>query len=535
MKRSKRLLALLLSTACVATLAAGCSGGGESSTPSGGGSGGGDSSDEHMTITIGYWDADSALGSRDTDKVLQTIEEELNVTFEPVNVTWDDYNQKFQLWASSDSLPDIFAADIRTTATFAQWANDGLLHEIPSDLSAYPNLEKYLDSPESDTCMVNGKMYCIFRQTYTEQAETIEDRSIVYRWDLAQKAGITKEPTNWTEFREMIQAIIEADPEGKNIQGMTACGPDFLVGPFFTYSMPAAVVGGNTFRWVDNGDGTYVPAYFAGENLGDDALPTWQLLRDMYQEGTIEADVALGSTETAYNKFLSGQSAAMLATGFAGPWDGMIQYWEETNHTNYTDVVKCLDLMPSVDGNAYYWMWDYAWSESYISSNVSDAKFDRIMQLYDYLLSDEGILVSRYGFEGDTYEIIDDKYIQESEDLRTKYPSINIFHDLAAWTPVEKYEYVSLVPEDIQAVCDARIEAARNAPVPEFDTRYTDIFVGLNTGFGLSLADDLMTIMTGDQPVEDMWQTIIDGYKSQGLEDFIQQVNDQAKELGYQS
>lgn len=140
MKRSKRLLALLLSTVCVATLAAGCSGGGESSTPSGGGSDGGDSSDEHMTITIGYWDADSALGSRDTDKVLQTIEEELNVTFEPVNVTWDDYNQKFQLWASSDTLPDIFAADTRTTATFAQWANDGLLHEIPSDLSAYPNL-----------------------------------------------------------------------------------------------------------------------------------------------------------------------------------------------------------------------------------------------------------------------------------------------------------------------------------------------------------------------------------------------------------
>ena len=529
MKKAKRLLALILGAACLTMVAGGCSGGGESSTPD-------DSSgDGHMTISIGYWDADSALGSRDTDKVLQTIEEKLNVTFEPVNVTWDDYNQKFQLWASSDSLPDIFAADIRTQALFSQWVSDGLLHEIPSDLSAYPNLAAYLDSPEADTCKVGGKMYCIFRQTYTEQAETIEDRSIVYRWDLAQKAGVTKEPTNWQEFRDMIQAIIKADPEGKNIQGMTACAPDYLVGPFFTYSMPAAVVGGNTFRWIDNGDGTYVPAYFAGENLGDAALPTWQLLRDMYKEGTIEADVALGSTTQAYNKFLSGQSAAMLATGFGGPWGDMIQHWEKTNGSKYTEAVKCLDLMPSVDGNAYYWMWDYAWSESYISSKVSDAKFDRIMQLYDYLLSDEGILLSRYGFEGDTYEIIDDQFIKESEDLRTKYPSINIFHDLAAWTPKEKYEYVSLVPEDIEAICDARVEAARNAPVPEFDSRYTDIFVSLDTGFGLSLADDLMTIMTGDKPVADMWNEILDGYKGDGIENYIQQVNDKAKELGYQS
>lgn len=165
---------------------------------------------------------------------------------------------------------------------------------------------------------------------------------------------------------------------------------------------------------------------------------------------------------------------------------------------------------------------------------MDDEKFDRILQIYDYLLSEEGMLLSRYGVEGETYEIVDEKYIQESPDLRTTFPSINLFHDLAAWTPPgEPYEYVSLVPEDIQAICDARVEAARNADVPEFDTRYTDIFVSLGSEFGLTLADDLMTIMTGDRPVAEMWQEIIDGYKSQGLEDYIQQVNDKAEELGY--
>ena len=543
MKRAKRFLALGICAALLMAMMAGCGGAPSSAAPaSSSGSAGSTSqavegNEEHLNITVGYWDVEAALANRETDTVLQTIEEKFNVTFEPVNVTWDDYSQKFQLWASSDSLPDLFASDVRTTATFAEWANDGLLHEIPQDLSAYPNLEKYLNSPEADTCMVGDKMYCIFRQTYTEQAETVEDRSIVYRWDLAQKAGITEEPTNWEEFRTMIKAIIEADPEGKNIQGMTACGPDYPVGVFFTYSMPAAVVGGNTFRWVDNGDGTYVPAYFAGENLGDAAVPTWQLLRDMYREGTIEADIALATNDQAYNKFLNGQCAAMLATGFCGPWEGMIQYWEEVNGSNYADAVKCLDLMPGVDGNAYYWIWDYAWSESYISSKVDDVKMDRILQIYDYLLSDEGVMLSRYGVEGDTYEIVDGKYIQESEDRAIKYPSTAMFHDLVAWTPElpNGYEFKSIIPQELLDISEARVEAARNAPVPEFDTRYTDIFISLGTDFGLSLADDMLTIMTGNQPVEEMWQAILENYKSQGPEDIIEQVNAKAKELGYQS
>ena len=520
MKLAKKLVALLLCIVCAATVLTGFAEADNS---------------KHLTITIGYWDVESAFADHENDTVLKTIEDKFNVTFEPVNVTWSDYNQKYQLWASSDSLPDIFATDVRTSATFSEWANDGLLHEIPSDLSAYPNLAAYMDSPETDTCKVNEKIYCIFRQTYANQYETTEDRSIVYRWDLAQAAGITEEPTTWEEFHEMIQAIMKADPEGKNIQGMTAAGPDFFAGIFFTYSMPGAVVGGNTFRWVDNGTGTYVPAYFGGENLGDDAMATWELLRSMYQDGTIEADVALGSYDTAYQKFLTGSCAAMLSTGFLGPWENMIKYWEETNGTNYNDVVKVLKLMPATDGNTYYCNWDYAWSESLISSNVDDEKFDRIMQIYNYLLSDEGIMLSRYGVEGDTYEIVDGKYIVESDDRAVKYPSTSVFHDLVAWTPTlpNGYEFKSNIPDELLAVQEGRYEEAKNASIANYDLRYTDIFVSLGSDFGLSLADDVMTIMTSDKPVAEIWQEVIDSYKAKGLESIIEQVNAKAAELGY--
>ena len=55
-------------------------------------------------ISIAIWNADEAFAG---DEVLSQIEEKLNIKIKPMNVTWDDYMQKIQLWASSGSLPDV--------------------------------------------------------------------------------------------------------------------------------------------------------------------------------------------------------------------------------------------------------------------------------------------------------------------------------------------------------------------------------------------------------------------------------------------
>lgn len=492
---------------------------------------------EHLEITIGYWDSENALVN---DEIQKTIEEKFNVTFVPVNMTWEDYYQKLQLWASSDSLPDLFAADVRNSTSFLDWANQGLLRALPEDLSAYPSLEKYMDSPMTDTCKVNGDVYAIFRQTYLEQAEVVRDRSIVYRWDLAQAAGITEEPTNWEEFREMIQAIIKADPEGKNIQGMTTTFTDLPVGIFFSYNNPLATQSGSSFYWVDNGDGTYVPAYFSGENLGDNMLPVWNLIRDMYEEGTIEPDFALASYDTGYSKFLNGQAAALMANGYCGSYGDVGQYWEEVNGGDYLEDVRCLDFMPSADGNLYHWVWAYAWSETCISSKVDDQKMDRILQIFDYLLTEEGVLLSRLGIEGVTYEKGEDGvYRYLNGNPQDTYPSIGVWHDLVCWRAGMMDEsFFPLWSEDeAYAVMFAReqerVAKARTFDMPEYDYRYTQLFNSLNTGFGVDLTTDMLTMMTGDRPVEEMWAEIMDAYKRNGLEDVIAQVNAEADKLGY--
>ena len=491
--------------------------------------------EKHLDISIAYWNVESALAQ--DDEVLRKIEDKFNITFVPVNITWDDYYSRIRLWADTEALPDIFVGAYRTEPSFYKWIQEGLLHEIPEDLSDYPHLAQYMNSPERETCKINGKTYCIFRQTYSEQAETIKDRTILYRWDLAQKAGITKEPQNWDEFRQMIQAIIAADSEHTGITGMTAKGYNMLLGPLFTYSIPMASGGGTGFYWVEQEDG-YVPALLAGETLGSDALATWKLIRDMYQEGTIEQDIILTTTSQAENKFLSGQSAAICIDGGISntkTYENIGAYWKDMHGTEFLDDVKYLKPMPGVDGQEFYTVWDYAWSESYINASVDDEKFDRILALYDYLLSEEGVLLGNFGIEGKSYrkEATGEITLLTEQGTPTqRYPSTDLFSSLVCWNygNLSPYRFPKTVPEAYVLEDVERVDMARKMEIPAYDYECTRIFYELGTDFSFDINNIFQRIMTGTQPVEEVWEEIIQEYKNNGLMEVIDKVNEVRKE-----
>lgn len=492
--------------------------------------------ESHLDISIAYWQIDNALEGKGEDAVLKQIEQKFNVTIVPKNITWDDYYNRITLWAETGQLPDLFVGAFRTNEVYYSWVKNGLLYEIPEDLSQYPNLEKYMDSPEAETCLVDGKRYCIFRQTYSEQVETVKDRTICYRWDLAREAGITKEPENWDEFREMIQAIIREDPDGQGIGGLTARGCAMLVGPMLTYSVPLGSTGGSIFYWVQEGD-RYVPALFAGDALGSDAMATWQLVRDMYEEGTIEPDITMVTVSQAEEKFLTGKSAAICVDGGIGntrTYENIIQYWEAEHESSFLEDVRFLKQMPSVTGETYFPMWDYAWSESYVNANVTEEKFQRILAIYDYLLSEEGTLLSNFGIEGVTYRKDETGKVQRlTEEFPSDiYPSIELFASLVCWNYGNQKAdiYPQTVPEEYVQVDVMRVEEARTCSVPQYDYDYTRVFYQMGDPFSIDINNIFLEMMISEEPVETVWQKIIQEYMDRGLLEIIEEVNERVRQ-----
>lgn len=488
---------------------------------------------EPLNISVAFWDSETALSSTD-DAMRKALEDKFNVTFEAKNITWDDYQQKIQAWAASDSLPDIFAIDAIGTSNYFDWINDGLVAALPEDLSAYPNLNEYLNVEDIQTLKIDNQLYCIPRKTYPSTTWCANDRVVLYRWDLAQAAGVTKEPTTFDEYRDMIQKIIAADPQGKGVQGMTASGPYTLDGFLFTYSLPAAMsdASGSDYKWIKQDDGTWMPAYFA-----EDMTSTFQLARDMYQEGTIEADYALTKLQTAYDKFLTGQSAAILVAGTVqGQYTRVGKNWAEANDgRDFWDDVKVLNLLPGEDGTTTYPIFRSSWSESYISSNVDDAKLQRILAVYDYMVSEEGRTLLNMGFEGEDYSVDNGTYTSLLDgSIADKY-TFKSLSELAEWnisTWNEEYPSVATDPKYREADLK-RVAEAEKASMPAFDMRLTYMSTPLKGKFVVKPGEDLLKIMMGDQPVETMVNELMAEYEANGLSDMVAEVNAKATELGY--
>lgn len=491
---------------------------------------------EPVEIKIACWDVEAAL-SGENDAIRALVEQKFGIRLASMNVTWDDYVQKIQAWAAADSLPDVFAIDAICTPNYYAWIEDGLVKALPEDLSAYPNLAAYLDVEDIQALKIDGQLYCIPRKTYPDNYWNACDRVIAYRWDLAQAAGITREPETFDEFRAMIQAIIAADPEGKQIQGLTSLQAKQLDGFLFTYSMPAAMSdgSGSDYKWARNADGQYAPIYFS-----TDMLSTFQLARDMYTEGTIERDYALTTSSTATEKFLTGQSAAILGGGGVQAMYGRFgKHWALANNgDSFFDDVRVLRVLEGKDGLKTFPIFRTSWSESYISVGVTDEKLEKILALYDYLVSPEGQMLIYYGLEGEDYDLVDGKPVSRPSDttLSTKYPVISLLGVLASWgDQFTNRDYPTAAGDEAYRDCDfALAEQARaTGDLPDFDMRITYLSTPLKDSFIIYPADDLISVMMGSEPVEKMVEDLVNAYNAKGLQEMIDEVNQKALELGY--
>jgi len=123
MKNLKKLVAVLLAVVMVMSFFIGCtnnektSKGNENTTT-------GENTDtqpkdplkEHVEISLGYWGAGQTLPEDGKeDAVRDALYKKLNITLKPINLTWDDYQQKIQIWAASSQLPDLFVIDAIST------------------------------------------------------------------------------------------------------------------------------------------------------------------------------------------------------------------------------------------------------------------------------------------------------------------------------------------------------------------------------------------------------------------------------------
>nr|WP_306220647.1 extracellular solute-binding protein [Cohnella sp. WQ 127256] len=492
---------------------------------------------EHMEISVALWDL--AENMTNDDPLVEELEKKLNITIKPVPIAVANYVQQIQMWASSGQLPDIFSVDAVNSQYYRNWRDRGVIQALPSDLSAYPYLEQYLNFPDLQDLKDDDKLYFIPRQTYDSTDYNLLDRIVIYRWDLAQQAGITKEPETWEEFRALLKAIVDNDPENKHITGLTSVGNLLLGGLFWLYSSPAATSdgSGSDFKWIKE-DGKYIPAVFS-----KNSIESLKLLRDFYTSGLIDPDLPVTRGDMGRDKFAQGQAAALITAGGSMQAVDISIYKERwlklhPAENAFYDKVKILKPLKAMDGNRYHPIFRTFWSESYISSKVDDKKMERILQLFNYMNSPEFLEMRRFGLKDVDYTKSDGKItvFDPSQSVLTKYKPFSSLANLLHWDGMFKLnpEFAGISPAAHAAQRELIDYSLKMTSKQDFDIRLTKMSTPTKDSFTIFDSDDMVRVMISKLPVEVIWQDIINGYKAKGLDRMIEEVNAKAKDMGIQ-
>lgn len=492
-----------------------------------------------MTISIGYWDIEDMSKISEPDEMQTYIEELFNIKISPVSVTWSNYKERYQILTATDSLPDIFAtvtissSDNNDSATFIDMIENQAIRPLPDDLSAYPILNEMLKNT-SGTKYTDGKYYAIPRFSFLDPQLGATDAAMLVRRDWMENLGY-EDPQSFEEFVEMTAAFAKDDPDGNGIADTIGYNVNnvYALGKWVILGIAPAC---NVYSWIEQ-DGYYIPCW-----ITEDFERVVSAYRTLYQSGSLDPDFYSKSPTTAVEDFAAGRLGALEYKSSPSSLKEIKNKWDLLNDQPFEECVDVLPIFPAPDGVRYSNYSTVFWSEMFMSSSVDDKKAERILSLFEYLLSDNGQILCNYGLEKSDYVIDDTGAIECLLDvgegslsyaLLEKYPSSALFSSLVTWggswndfeeTELNYLKYgescVKLAKKSATWYAENTTQITRPTSFLLYPKEPTDLFSTYEA------FDDFIACIIGSEDPVEMWRSSLDKMYEQGLEEYIRRQNE---------
>lgn len=472
--------------------------------------------DTNITIKMNVLDAEKT-GNTAKDA---WFNEKFNVTWDFIPVTWGDWTEKVRAWVAADDMPDILWWDMKInhTSEFRTWAKAGAFREIPADLSAWPNLAALREQMVSDDMMlsIDGKLYGwpTSRQN-PEWLQNAYNPVFAYRRDWAKAVGMYKEGDmyTWDEVKAMIKAVQEQDP-GNNGAGATI-GITSETWVFPGVFMEILGYAEDRNGYVLNEEGNYVP-YFTTDAYRQEL----KFVTDLFQGGYIWKDQVVDSGSDGANNFFAGKAFMFLGNNSAGWFSGTCYpKMVDTGVVASSEDVAPMIVYSPVD-NKSFWLAeteDY-WTVAHFSHNVDDEKMNRVLDMWDWLASEEGRIFRVAGVEGQDYEVNDDgtytilweknpdgSYISPYVDAAfNQYTPPTLTYGATETSRMDGYEVYKTIDEFMQTSPDYHVHPL-NWELQTFDGPQYSLYGAFNSDVTAKITE----IIAGGGDVDAQWDAFL--------------------------
>lgn len=212
MKKFKKLTALFLTVALVATAFAGCSGGSSSWTDG----------DGKIDGDLTFWTQDSSAWQQYFDPAVEAFRE-----------AYPDVNLKVEYFPEfADKMSQAFAAgqqpDVaQTWQSITDWAKSGKLDAVPENVFSKEEMESLFYEASLKNKVYDGQYYCVPSEI------NVESPTLIVNMDLLAEAGI-KLPQSWIDnngpatFEELMEVAKKATVKEDDV--VTRAGLAYVYG-----------------------------------------------------------------------------------------------------------------------------------------------------------------------------------------------------------------------------------------------------------------------------------------------------------------
>lgn len=381
--RMKKVVCAALLTAFAVALA-GCGAGGDAPEADG----------KKMNISVFAWNIEG-MGTDPEAPVYQALSEKFHVDFTPITATQSQWKEKLNLLFSSNDLPDLFMSPGFETVQFEKWAQEGFLLPMSDYAGQYKNISAVLQQYDNLTKnMFDGKQYGLpVKNGEGNEEGTICNHTLWIRKDWLNALGL-QAPTTTEELYAVAKAFATQDPDGNGVQDTYGYSSN---GTWWLY--PVMNMFDASYYNFAMKDGKYQP-----ECLSDNMKAAVAYLHTMFQEGILDPDFVVNTEDQIFEKFITGK-VGMFYNGVGKTYNKIYDKFKSAypdkdpkDMFTFCEVIEGPGGVRRIDGkDAYYCI-------TCINNSISEKKRDKILEILEYLLSEEGRTLTHYGIENEHYK-----------------------------------------------------------------------------------------------------------------------------------
>ena len=355
------------------------------------------------------------------DVYTEALNEKFEVKVEASNYDYNSWDEMVNTAINGDNLTDVFHFNLKAYnygSTYEKWVDDLMCKALPDNLSKWPNLQKMLNNISNlDALKINGKLYCIpIANDISNPNKDFSNFTYVYRRDWAKaidkanegKAGYTPvykegDVYTWEEFQRLVAAFATNVTKKDFANSDKSCA---LVDEPWAFPSVTNFFKDAPHCYSKDGSGKAINAftsqgYLDGLEAGKTFVTNKYYSQDQYnfKDGTANKQYVAGLAAILYDNF-SLANYITLRNNFAS-----------NNKTVDIEDGTALLKVKGPDGNFALEGTENWFGATLFNYKISDKKMNKILDIIDYLLSDEGTKFAIYGKENYDYSIVDGKVV----------------------------------------------------------------------------------------------------------------------------